>query len=108
MNTVDNTQIWTIIVVLAVLTYAIRFSFLGIIGDRDLPPWVLRMLRYTPVAVLPAVIAPMIVNTGAEGGDPLRIGAALATAAVGLLTRNVLYAIVTGFSIFFGGGFLLG
>ncbi|HID66820.1 MAG TPA: AzlD domain-containing protein, partial [Roseibacterium sp.] len=43
-------QIWLIIIVLGLATFAIRFSFLGLIGDRKLPDWMLRHLRYTPVA----------------------------------------------------------
>ena len=37
-------------------TFLVRFSFLGLIGNRDLPPWLLRHLRYTPVAVFPALV----------------------------------------------------
>ena len=54
------TEIWVIIAVLGVGTYLIRWSFLGALGDRDLPNWMLRMLRYTPVAVLPALVAPLV------------------------------------------------
>ena len=52
------TEIWVIIAVLGVGTYLIRWSFLGALGDRDLPNWMLRMLRYTPVAMLPALPLP--------------------------------------------------
>ena len=103
-----TSQVWIIIVVLGICTYLIRLSFMGLIGDRPLPEWLLRMLRYTPVAVLPAVVAPMLLGSGAHSGDALRIGAALATLVVGLTTRNVLWAIATGFGLFFGIGALLG
>ncbi len=53
-------QIWLIILALGVATYLIRFSFLGLIGDRELPGWVLRHLRYTPVAILPALVTPAV------------------------------------------------
>ena len=42
----SDTQIWIIIIALGIGTYLIRFSFLGLIGDRDLPDWALRHLRY--------------------------------------------------------------
>ncbi|RJK99753.1 AzlD domain-containing protein [Paracoccus aestuarii] len=91
-------QIWAIILVLGVGTYLIRWSFLGVLGDRDLPGWVMRMLRYTPVAVLPALVAPLVVWPAATGGaaDPPRMAAAAATVAVGVLTRNVMLAILAG------------
>ena len=92
------TEIWVIIAVLGVGTYLIRWSFLGARGDRDLPNWMLRMLRYTPVAVLPALVAPLVVWPAATGGnaDPTRMAAAAATVAVGVLTRNVMLAILAG------------
>lgn len=92
------TEIWVIIAVLGVGTYLIRWSFLGALGDRDLPNWMLRMLRYTPVAVLPALVSPLVVWPAATDGnaDPARMAAAAATVAVGVLTRNVMLAILAG------------
>lgn len=91
-------EIWTVILVLGVGTYLIRWSFLGALGDRELPSWVMRMLRYTPVAVLPALVAPLVVWPAATGGvaDPARMAAAAATVAVGVMTRNVMLAILAG------------
>jgi len=93
-----DTYIWTIILVLGVGTYLIRFSFLGLVGNKPLPQWVLRHLRYTAVAVLPGLVAPLVLWPDATGGevDPARICAALATFGVGLVTRNVVAAIVCG------------
>ena len=90
--------IWTIIIVLGVGTYLIRFSFLGLIGGKDLPDWVLRHLRYTAVAVLPGLVAPLVLWPEATGGevDPARLSAALVTFGVGLLTCNVVAAITLG------------
>jgi branched-subunit amino acid transport protein len=94
----DAGYIWTIIIVLGVGTYLIRFSFLGLIGGKDLPDWVLRHLRYTAVAVLPGLVAPLVLWPEATGGevDHARLSAALVTFGVGLLTRNVVAAITLG------------
>lgn len=90
--------IWAIILILGVGTYLIRFSFLGLIGGKDLPEWVLRHLRYTAVAVLPGLVAPLVLWPAATGGevDPARLSAALVTFGVGILTRNVIAAITLG------------
>lgn len=95
---VSDMTIWAIILVLGIGTYLIRWSFLGALGDRELPPWFMRMLRYTPVAVLPALVAPLVVWPAATGGtpEPARLAAAAATVAVGVLTRNVMLAILAG------------
>lgn len=97
-------QIWTIILALGLGTYALRWSFLGAIGDRPIPAWAERLLRYTAVGVLPALVAPMVAWPPATGGqtDPARLTAAIATLAVGLLTRNTLAAILAGGFTMFG------
>ncbi len=104
------TYIWTIIVVLGIGTYIIRFSFLGLIGGKDLPDWVLRHLRYTAVAVLPGLVAPLVLWPAATGGevDPARLSAALVTFGVGILTRNVIAAIALGGGTLFGMIWLMG
>lgn len=91
-------EIWLIIAVLGVGTFLIRFSFLGLIGDRDMPPIVLRLLRFTPVAVLPGMVAPLVLWPAATDGqpDPVRLIAAMVTVAVGLWVRNVLWAMGAG------------
>ena len=65
---IDKTTIWTVIVLLGIGTFLIRYSFLGLIGKRPMPPWVLRHLRYTAVAVLPGLVAPLVLWPAATGG----------------------------------------
>jgi len=97
--------VWLVILGLAVGTYAIRFSFLGVIGDRPLPRWLLRALRYTPVAVMPGLVAPLILWPQATGGtpDPARMSAALATLVVGTVSRNVVAAVLAGMVTLYAG-----
>ncbi len=101
--TYSNAEIWLIIIVMGIGTFLIRFSFLGLIGDRPMPAFVLRLLRYTPVAVLPGMVAPLVLWPGATDGqtDPIRLLAAMATVLVGIWTRNVLWAILGGAVTFY-------
>ncbi len=101
----STTQIWLIIGVLAVGTFLIRFSFLGLIGDRPMPPLVLRLLRFTPVAVLPGMVAPLVLWPAATGGEPdlARLIAAATTLAVGLWSRNVLWGMISGAVVLYAG-----
>ena len=94
----NDATVWLVIVVLGIGTFLIRFSFLGALGNRELPPFFLRLLRYTPVAVLPALVAPLVMWPAATGGqaDPARLIAAAVTLGVGVATRNVLAAIISG------------
>ncbi len=98
----DHT-IWIVIVFLGIGTFLIRYSFLGILGGRDLPDWVLRHLRYVPVAVLPGLIAPLVVWPEATGGalDPVRLSAAAAALLIGALLRSTLGAIFGGMGVLY-------
>ncbi|MEP4196669.1 MAG: AzlD domain-containing protein [Aliishimia sp.] len=102
-------ELWFIIIALGVGSFLIRFVFLGVVGDRALPPWLLRHLRYTAVAVLPALVAPLIMWPAATGGSPdaPRLAAAAATFSVGYLTKNVVAAIAAGAITLFGLLYLL-
>ncbi len=106
----NHITVWIVIVALAIGSFLIRFSFLGIVGDRPMPEWLLRHLRYTPVAVLPGLVAPLVLWPAATGGvtDPARLGAALMTLSVGYFSRNVLAAILSGAATLYGLLYLLG
>jgi len=94
----SDPAIWGIVAALGIGTYAIRFSFLGLLGNRVFPDWVLRHLRYTAVTILPALITPMVLWPEATGGqtDPARLAAAAAALAGGYLSRNAIVAILSG------------
>ena len=102
--------IWTVIIGLGVVTYVIRFSFLGLLAGRKLSPVVSEALGFVPVTVLPAIIAPMIL-LGPERAvtlDAQKIAAALVALGIGAITRNMLAAIVAGMATYILGGQLLG
>ena len=103
MSGFSDIKIWAVIVILAVGTYLLRWSFLGAIGNRPLPPFVMRLLRYTAVGVLPGLVAPLVLWPAVTGGlpDPARLLAAAATIGIGLITRNVLASIVAGGGVLF-------
>ncbi|MCE8009213.1 AzlD domain-containing protein [Aestuariivita sp.] len=106
----DPVTTWIVIIGLGVGSYCLRFVFLGLVGDRAMPEWVLRHLRYTAVAILPALVAPLILWPDATGGelDPARLSAAAATVGVGLVTRNVFAAVGAGAATLYGMLYLLG
>jgi branched-subunit amino acid transport protein len=95
---IDKSTLWIVIIGLGLGSYLFRFAFIGFIGNRPLPPWVLRHLRYTAVAVIPGLVAPLVLWPPATGGslDLPRLSAALVTIVVGLLSKNALLAIFSG------------
>ncbi|WIV50563.1 AzlD domain-containing protein [Marivivens sp. LCG002] len=102
-------KVWTVIVLLAIGTFLIRFSFLGLVGDKELPPIVLKALRYTPVAVLPGMVAPLVLWPAATQGmiDPLRLFAACVTLGVGMWRKSFMPAAISGAVAFYGGLWVL-
>ncbi|MEX0305775.1 MAG: AzlD domain-containing protein [Ruegeria sp.] len=110
MTQIDATTIWIIIIGLAINSYLLRFTFIGLVGDRAMPPWLLRHLRYTAVAIIPALIAPLVVWPSATDGQPdmPRMTAAAVSLCVGLITKNVLAAIFTGAATLYGLLYLVG
>lgn len=101
---IPTTTLWAVIIGLGIGSFGLRFVFLGLIGSRRLPLWLQRHLRYTAVAVLPALIAPMVLGglgpTDAASGG--RIATAAVALAVGYLTKSPLYAILAGAMMLMG------
>lgn len=106
----SSAEIWLIIGVLALFTFAIRFSFLGLIGDRPMPALVTRLLRYTPVAVLPGMVAPLVLWPAATGGsfDPARGLAALSALAAAYYAKNAIWGMLAGAVVLYCGLWLTG
>jgi len=96
--TMDQSTIWAIILLLGLGTFVLRFSFLGLVGRKPMPEWVLRLLRYTPVAVIPGLMAPAVLLP-AEGEalpDLVTLVAVAVTLVVGLWTKKALWAMIAG------------
>ncbi|EPX78681.1 AzlD domain-containing protein [Salipiger mucosus] len=105
---ISDAAFWTLTALLGIGTFLIRFSFLGFLGRRQLPDWVLLHLRYVGVGVLPAMVTPLVLWPAATGGetDPARLVAALAT-FVAALRVSVTMALVAGMGTLYLMQFLL-
>lgn len=56
-------EIWLAIVAAGLCTYALRLSFILLLGRVDtVPPRLVGVLRYVPAAVLAALVAPAILS----------------------------------------------
>lgn len=93
--------IWAVIIGLALGTFVLRFSFLGLLGGRQLPEWLLRLLRYTPVAVIPGLMAPQVFRPQAITGlpDPVLVSAVAVALAVGIWRKNAIWAMLAGATV---------
>lgn len=109
-SVLDPTTLWIVIIGMAFGSFALRFVFIGLVGNRPLPPWLLRHLRYTAVAILPALVTPLVIWPNATDGqpDPARLAAAAVTVAVGYFSKNVIAGMVSGAATLLALMYLLG
>ncbi|MDA3922872.1 MAG: AzlD domain-containing protein [Salinisphaera sp.] len=97
---------WLVVVLAALLSFGLRLCFIALIDTVELPTWLQAALRFVPVAVFSAMIAPLLVVND-HGGLDLRVGnlslwAALVAAVVAWKTRNVLYTVIAGMCTLWG------
>jgi branched-subunit amino acid transport protein len=90
---------WLTMIVIGILTFGIRISFI-IVLDRWSPPKVVeRALRFVPVAVLSAIIAPEFVLPGGTldiSLGNLRLLAGIVATLVAWQSKNILWTIIAG------------
>ena len=91
--------LWTVIVVVGVLTFGFRHSFVYLFGRVDaVPPRLRAALRYVPAAVLAALVAPSLVGSPLAAGPVLTARTAAGTVAVlvAWYTENTAATLVAG------------
>ena len=92
-------MVWLIILGTGVVTYALRFSFLGTVKPHSLPALFQEALKFVPAAVFAAIVAPQVLIRDEAihlAPDNPRLLAALAALAVAWFTRSVTWTLVGG------------
>lgn len=95
----DTLTIWLVIAGTAVITFCLRFSFIALQGRIEIPQVVQRVLRYTPVAVLTAIVVPLLLNPKpgfTVAPDNLRLIAAVAAFFIARASHNILFTVAGG------------
>lgn len=91
--------LWGTILIVGLLTLSIRLSFMLFLGTVQVSPLVRQGLRFVPVAVLSALIAPaLFFPAGSLDLSPgnSRLIAGIVAILVAWRTKNVLLTIVVG------------
>ena len=95
---IGSDVIWLVMITSGLLTFAARFSMIGLFQDRELPQIFKKILTYVAPSVLAAIIIPdvlLIEGAVMVMGNP-KIPAFLLAMVAAALTRNVLVTISTG------------
>lgn len=97
-------DIWLLILGMALITFAIRYSLFAF-PDLRFPPLVRQGLHYVPTAVLSAIVMPgMLMPDGQQWAVNLSnayLLAGLATIVIAAVTRHLLATIGGGLLVFF-------
>ena len=92
-------NIWLIMISVGLLTFLTRLSFIALLERIELPDAFMRALRFVPIAVLSAIIAPELATyheqLAISPNNP-RLLAGLIATAVAYLTKNVVWTIIAG------------
>ena len=94
-----TTETWGLILVMALVTYLIRYVPLALLRRAEVPPWFARWLELASLAILAAMLAPTVLLV--RGRFELSLSntnfwAAIPAALVAWRTRNIMYTILVG------------
>jgi branched-subunit amino acid transport protein len=96
-------NIWVVMIILGLLTFGFRLSFILLLDRWQPPELVTRALRFVPVAVLTAIFIPeILMRDGGLTFLPLnpRLFAGVAAILIAWKTKSALWTISAGMAIF--------
>ncbi len=100
MSALGTWESWAVVLALGLGTFLIRYSFIGLFADRDMPAWLSHGLKLIVPAIFAAIVASGVAITAGEfGGWALwpRYGAAIIASAVALRCKgNILLTVISG------------
>jgi len=96
-------NLWSVMIAIGALTFLTRLSFIALLGKIQLPDRVQRALRFVPIAVLSAIIAPEVGYVDHAlflSPQNVRLVAALVATLMAYFTKNVVWTIAAGMAAF--------
>lgn len=102
---------WSVVFGLAIGTFLIRYSFIGLFADRDLPAWLDRALKLMVPAIFAAIVFSSVAMVGGEIAGwahwPRYVAALLAFGAAIYSRGNMLVTLGVGMAALHGLPWLL-
>ena len=107
----DSTQSWIVVLGLALGTFLIRYSFIGLFANRDMPPWLEHSLKLMVPAIFAAIVfsGVMMVNGQVAGLAfwPRYVAAAVAVVVAIYSSGNMLITVAAGMATLHGSPWLV-
>ncbi|MEM8532393.1 MAG: AzlD domain-containing protein [Chloroflexota bacterium] len=97
-------SLWFVIVGMSIVTLCVRLSCIALLDQYDFPDRVQTALRFVPVAVLSALIAPELLainDVYTWSFDDGRLIAGMLAALVAWYTKNALLTVFSGMAVLF-------
>jgi branched-subunit amino acid transport protein len=90
-------KIWLVIALVGAANYLVRISFIALLANANVPPLARRALRFVAVAMIAALVVPMLIAPAA-GGAPAdaRVAAAAIAGVVAWFTRSTGWTLAVG------------
>ncbi len=101
-----TTQSWLLVIGLAIGTFLIRYSFIGLFANRDMPRWLERALKLMVPAIFAAIVFSGVMMVGGQVAGPAywpRYAAAIIAFMAAIATRgNMLVTVGVGMAALHG------
>jgi branched-subunit amino acid transport protein len=100
MSSLSAWESWGVVLALAVGTFLIRYSFIGLFANRDMPAWLAHGLKLIVPAIFAAIVASGLFISGGQFGGwalwPRYVAAAVALWVALRMQGNVLLTVISG------------
>lgn len=111
MTSLTAWQSWSVVFGLALGTFLIRYSFIGLFADRDMPAWLDRALKLMVPAIFAAIVFGGVAMVGGELAGwahwPRYAAAVVAFVAAVISRGNMLVTLAVGMAALHGLPWLL-
>ena len=102
----DTTQSWLVVAGLAVGTFLIRYSFIGLFAKRDMPLWLMGVLKLMVPAIFGAIVLSGVVMVDGQVAGleqwPRYLAASIAFAVAVKTRGNMAFTVIAGMAALHG------
>lgn len=100
MTALSAWESWGVVLALGIGTFLIRYSFIGLFANRDMPPWLTHGLKLMVPAIFAAIVASGVAIAAGQFGGlalwPRYLAAGVAMAVALRSNGNIMLTVISG------------